>query len=218
MGFFSRRKKETSAVITESSPDAYCPHCKTKLEPHPKRKKKCPDCGKDVYVRTDLFDKQKTHYLKHEDALALDMARDLQFSEKAFASAVNKAVKGQSFGDIVWGLVEQKKQKAARKGDWRYISQLTWKQARHLYESGRPYFHLLQVAFKAELEGYLSDDVTNYVEIMSCKDDRTCNKCRSQHGKVFTVKEAIEKMPLPVKCDNDEGWCRCCYASHYRRK
>ena len=27
----------------------------------------------------------------------------------------------------------------------------------------------------------------------------------------------LEKMPIPVKCDNEEGWCRCVYTYKIER-
>jgi hypothetical protein len=208
MGLSNKVQKDTQDTST-----ATCPHCNAVLGPIPKRKTKCRDCGKEIYVRADPFDKQKTYYLKHEDALSLDMARDLQVSEKAFTEAKNKAPKGRSLGDIVWELIGQQKQEAARKNDWQTVSRTTWRQARHLYEAGREYFHVQQAAMKEQLQGALAQGVT-HVKILSSRDDRTCEKCRSQDGMIFTIEEAIEKMPLPVKCNTEEGWCRCVYTYH----
>jgi len=193
-----------------------CPNCGVVLDPAPKQKKKCPSCGNDVYVRTDPFNKQKTYYLKRDDALLLDVIRDLQISEKAFTDAKNKAPKSLSLGDIVWGLIGHEKLEAAHKNDWQSISAITWRQARYLYEVGRGYFHVQQAAMKEQLQGALAQGVT-HVEISSARDDRTCEKCRSQDGMVFTIQEALEKMPIPVKCDNEEGWCRCVYTYKIER-
>jgi hypothetical protein len=209
MGLFGKAKKDT-----QTTSSACCPHCSVNLAPVPRRKTKCPSCGKDIYVRTDPFNKQEIHYLKHEDALSLDMARDLQIGEKAFTEARNKAPKGQSLGDIVWGLTNYEKQKAARKSDWQAISNITWHQAKYLYNVGREYFHVHQAAMKEQLQGALAQGTT-HVKILSCRDDRTCEKCKTQDGTVFTIKEALEKMPLPVKCDNGE-MCRCVYT--YERR
>ena len=39
--------------------DAVCPHCSSTLEKKPIRKKKCPDCGKYIYVSTRPIDGEK---------------------------------------------------------------------------------------------------------------------------------------------------------------
>ena len=209
MGLFGKAKKDI-----QTASGACCPHCSINLEPAPKRKTKCPSCGKDIYVRTDPFNKQKIYYLRHEDALSLDMVRDLQIGEKTFTEAKNKAPKGQSLGDIVWGLINHEKQEAARNNDWQTISSMTQRQARQLYEAGREYFHVQQAAMKEELQGALAQGVTT-AKVSSSRDDRTCEKCKSQDGMVFTINEAVEKMPLPVKCDNGEMF-RCVYTYHMR--
>lgn len=209
MGLFDKLKRDTQV-----SSGTNCPHCGVNLDPVPQRKTKCRACGKDLYVRTDPFDKQKIHYLKHEDALSLDMVRDLQIGEKLFFNAKSKALSNQSLSDIVWGLVNLEKQKAASKNNWQTISSITRRQARHLYETGREYCHVEQAAMKEELQGALAQGVTT-VKVISSRDDRTCEKCKNQDGKVFTTKEAIETMPLPVRCDNGE-MCRCVYTHHMR--
>ncbi len=209
MGLFGKANKDT-----QGTSNAVCPHCNAILDPIPKRKTKCRACEKEIYVKTDPFNKQKTYYLKHEDALLLNVVRDLQISEKAFTEAKNKAPKGRSLGDIGGGLIGQQKQEAARKNDWQTVSSITWRQARHLYEAGREYFHVQQAAMKEQLQGALAQGIT-HVKISSSRDDRTCEKCKAQDGIVFTIKEAIEKMPLPVKCDNGE-MCRCVYTYEMR--
>ena len=90
MGVFGKAKKDTQDTST-----ATCPHCNAVLDPIPKRKTKCPSCGKDIYVRTDPFNKQKTYYLKQDDALSLGIIRDLNISEQAFTEGyIYKSVKG----------------------------------------------------------------------------------------------------------------------------
>ena len=53
---------------------------------------------------------------------------------------------------------------------------------------------------------------------ISTTGDRACENCKLLEGKVFSIEEALEKMPLPVKnClhklnpDAPAGWCRCLY-------
>jgi predicted RNA-binding Zn-ribbon protein involved in translation (DUF1610 family) len=207
MGLFGKGKKDV-----QTTPSAYCPHCNVNLDPAPQRKTKCPSCGKDIYVKTNPFNKLETYYLKKDDALLLNLVRNLPITEQAFNEAKNKAIRGQSLGDIIWGLINQKKINAARKGDWQTIKALTWSQARYLHDVGREYFHVQQEAVRTELQGVLAQGLT-HVKIASSKDDRTCEKCKSQDGMAFTIEEALEKMPLPVKCDSPE-MCRCVYKYH----
>ena len=194
----------------QSTSDAICPHCKVKMDSIPKHKKKCLSCGKDIYAITDPFDEQKTHCLKKDDAELLKVIKKLKISEKAFVDAKNRALKGSSVGDIVWGLIGQEKHEAARRGDWHRMSLITFEQARYLYKMGRDYFPVRQLADKEDLQSLLNmRGIHTQLTITTSKDDRVCEKCKALEGKVFTIKKAIEKMPLPVKCES--GWCRCNY-------
>ncbi len=49
------------------------------------------------------------------------------------------------------------------------------------------------------------------VEILA--SDNSCENCKSQNGKVYSIRDAIRNRPLPCKnCDNENyGFCRCCY-------
>ena len=196
----------------QSIPAANCPYCNVILIPVPKSKKKCPSCGKDIYVRTDPFNRQPL-FIGQEDALTLDIIKHLQISEDEFQEAKKKTLYNQHPKDWVWGFLNEKKQNLARKGDWQSMSRITWQQARIQYTLGKSYFHLLQEAMKEQLQGESAHGVT-HAQVIACKDDRTCKKCASLDGEIFTIKEALEKMPLPVKCDSDEGWCRCAYGYH----
>jgi hypothetical protein len=190
-----------------------CPHCNVILIPAPKSKKKCPSCGKDIYVRTDPFNRQQL-FLGQEDALSLDMIKHLQISENEFQEAKNNTRYNQHLSDCVWGFLNEEKQNLARKGDWQSMSRITREQARMQYTLGKSYFHLLQESMREELQG--QSHYVTHVQIVASRDNRTCKQCASLDGKTFTIKEALEKMLLPVKCDSDEGWCRCVYGYHVK--
>lgn len=134
---------------------ACCPYCSVTLDPAPRRKKKCPSCGNDIYVRRDPRSQQAV-LVRQEEAERLDALR----REEA------------------------------------------WKTER--------------TRLKAELRRCARDGVT-HVQIITSRDDRVCGKCKSLDGIVFTIQEAMEKMPLPAKCDDEEGWCRCVYTYEMRR-
>jgi hypothetical protein len=195
----------------QSIPAANCPYCNVILIPAPKRKKECPSCGKDIYVRTDPFNRQQL-FLGQEDALSLDIIKRLQISENEFQEAKKKTHYNQHLRDWVWGFLNEKKQNLARKGDWQSMSRITGEQARMQYTLGKSYFDLLQESVREQLQGVqVQSHYVTHVQVIACKDDRTCKKCASLDGEIFTIKEALEKMPLPVKCESAEGWCRCTY-------
>lgn len=69
---------------------------------------------------------------------------------------------------------------------------------------------------RATLLGLKKQGMVKRVKVCSSRDDRTCEKCKSLDGKVFTIDEALEKMPLPDWCNSEEGWCRCAYTYEIR--
>ena len=49
------------------------------------------------------------------------------------------------------------------------------------------------------------------VEILA--SDNSCENCKSQNGKIYSIGDAIKNKPLPCKeCNNEVyGYCRCTY-------
>ncbi|MEI7890949.1 MAG: hypothetical protein WCI36_03175 [bacterium] len=57
---------------------------------------------------------------------------------------------------------------------------------------------------------YKQSGVVSKVEILASPN--SCDHCKSQHGKIYTVEEAIKIRPLPCKgCGHEMGYCRCTY-------
>jgi hypothetical protein len=48
--------------------DAICPYCSSALEKKPSRKKKCPDCGNFIYVRTRPIDRERVLVTEEQTA------------------------------------------------------------------------------------------------------------------------------------------------------
>lgn len=54
MGLFDKLKRDK-----QLSSGTNCPHCNALLEPIPQRKKRCPSCGQQIFVRTRPSDRQR---------------------------------------------------------------------------------------------------------------------------------------------------------------
>jgi len=209
MGLFDKTQKSKQLAS-----DVNCPHCSTPLKPIPKRKKQCPSCGKDVYVRTDPFKRVKI-LVKQSDALSIDVLATLGFTEKGYRTTeeeLTRNFKGvtPSISDVVWSIITKNQLAAAKKGDWQQLKMLYWSQAKLLHDLGKDCFRLLQETAKCELHAYEAMGAKK-VEILT-PPKTTCSKCQSLNGKVFTIKEALEVMPIPVK-DCEIGLCQCIYLS-----
>jgi len=57
---------------------------------------------------------------------------------------------------------------------------------------------------------YKQSGVVSKVEILASPN--SCDHCKSQQGKIYTVEDAIKSRPLPCKgCGHEMGYCRCTY-------
>lgn len=57
---------------------------------------------------------------------------------------------------------------------------------------------------------YKKSGVVSRVEILASSS--SCEHCKSQQGKKYTVEDAIKSRPLPCKgCNHETGYCRCAY-------
>ncbi len=123
--------------------------------------------------------------------------------------------------DLVWSISNQLLDGAMKNSDWQKMKMIYWAQAMFLHESKKSCFRVLQEASKCELRNFQKSGVIEKVEIVTCKE-KSCHYCQEQNGKIFTIKEALEKMPIPhqnctykLESDAPDGWCRCCYIANF---
>jgi thioredoxin-related protein len=85
-----------------------------------------------------------------------------------------------------------------------------------LNDAGKDCFSTRQQVAKMELLTYKKSGVIDKVQILTCGKN-SCEACQQLDRKVFTIEEALEKMPIPCKeCtfilyDKTRGFCRCAY-------
>lgn len=181
--------------------DSNCPHCKATLDPMPQHKKKCPSCGKDIYVRTDPFKKVKI-LVNYADALSTDIIANMEIKEKEYRVAekelTQKFKTSPSRSDILWSIIAKLQMEAMKKEQWQQLNSLYFTQAEFLHKQGKGYSHILKIAMKCQLEHMKSMDITK-MEILAS----LCNKCASINGRKMSVEEALEVIPLPPEdCEN----------------
>ena len=118
-----------------------------------------------------------------------------------------------------WRRLSELVRVAMQAGDLQSLQSAYQQQANILFVEGRPHFHVAQEARRAELMSLLELDVAG-VKVMTSDDERVCAHCQSLDGKVFTIQEALEAMPIPgPNCtDGSEqnphgGRCRCGYVA-----
>jgi hypothetical protein len=112
--------------------------------------------------------------------------------------------------------LQQELRKAMEKQDYHAMKMIYFDQALIWYEEGAGFQKLLRESNKWELMKLKRTGVIEKVEILSA-GSRSCEACQKLEGKIFTIQEALEKMPIPHdKCTlelnpDKPGWCRCEY-------
>ena len=185
--------------ITLSSPA--CPYCGVIQEPPPARRRKCRDCGQIMHVRTDREERKKY----------------LLTAAEAERRAAKEAQLARERRNEEWRRLSELVRVAMQAGDLQSLQSAYQQQANILFVEGRPHLHVAQEAIRAQLMNLLELGIAG-VEVMTSDDERVCAHCQSLDGKVFTIQEALEAMPIPgPNCtDGNEqnphgGRCRCGY-------
>ena len=95
--------------------------------------------------------------------------------------------------------------------DWQKTKMAAFDRALAKFKRGEPHIEDLIEANRAELMALQERGTVKRVSVLTAD---SCPACMSLSGKVFTLKEALELMPLPVRScgfalGKRVGWCRC---------
>ena len=162
-----------------------CPYCGVVLDPPPQRKKKCKGCGNVIYVKKQNGGRK--HLLTEKEVKRLE----------------------REDRDKRWKELSKQVQAAMHSADWQSLSQAYLSQARILFSEGKNHHTVAREAKKCDLRRMLEIGIEK-IKISTCRDERVCPGCHSLDGKVFSVQDALEQMPIPGRhCEG--GWCRCLY-------
>jgi hypothetical protein len=134
--------------------------------------------------------------------------------ERHKAQLSRKLKQEVSDDDVTWAIFSDLLQKGMKEGEFQELSMIYYEMALFQNKRGKECFQLLQQAAKMRLNEYKQSGVKK-VQVQTVGD--SCPACRKLEGRVFTVKQALEKMPIPCKkCtfklyDDQRGFCRCHY-------
>ena len=208
-----------------------CPYCKKILEQTPKQKKRCPSCSNFIFVRTLPLTHQKV-LVTEDEAKKIDKEWDKVSSRKnAILQLSSYGISENEFdnykknfkfevsdSDVIWSLLNNLLQKNMKENNLGNLSSIYSHMALILSKAGKDCFEYSQQARKMELLRYqhLRSEIIIGVKIltMGCN---SCEACQKLDGQVFTIEEALEKMPIPCKeCTNmlfndKYPFCRCGY-------
>ncbi len=209
-----------------------CPYCGTNIEKEHKSKFKCPSCKEEIYVRTsdgkftyhtkEDFDtdrqarKEKAEINKYyrffEQSSILE---DREYLEERRLDWLKKYPYRGNYDDLTWGLAHEIIKAYFEHAKYREAGNVYAALARFQFDRKQPFSHLQYEALKMQLYDYKYSDglvgMKYTLGVMTC-GAQSCPACRELEGREFTLDEALDQMPLPVKgCTHEGGYCRCLY-------
>lgn len=212
--FGSNRLSSTKGAKNENAPgsksrDDKCPYCSAVLEKKPARKTKCPHCGNYIFVR-------KGHLLT-EDQMTIEewVNRLAEFGVTKEVFSRHRKQLSEQFGsqpsvnDIIWRVLNSL---AASTTDHSQAKLVYHEMAYLVRGEGNDPKPYLAEAAKHELLDLKKSGVISRVRVQTANDSFVCAQCRALAEKVFTVEQALNDMPIPNACENENG-CRCWYSS-----
>lgn len=138
-------------------------------------------------------------------------------SEKDFDIRKNELSKTYGFEandrDVIWSIFNELVTKIK---ELHKLKMIYFQMALFLHGEGKEFFTILQQSAKMELMQIKQEGRRKRVKI-STAGERSCEACQRLKDKIFTIDEALEKMPIPNKdCKHQSGngkpgWCRCSY-------
>jgi hypothetical protein len=219
-------QKKPPIPVENRGVTSICPYCQQDLKKVPQIKRKCPHCQKTCYVKYLPFYKQKS-VVTAEEALLVDaywaryqpirewldklIITEEDFDRK-FEELSEKTTETPSDMDVIWTLFNEL---IAKTQDYSTLKSLHYSMAIFLHKGDQDYFQCLEISAKMEL---LSMKQMGIERVQIFNDESSCRACRKLNNKIFTIDEALERMPVPVrKCTLDvfgmeKGFCRCFYA------
>ncbi len=192
----------------QADPLAQCPSCQHVLETMPKARRKCPACRAWIYLK-----RRPTE--EHRQLVTAEEAQRIEGEWQAHYKKL--VVEDRRRADQRWGDLNRQLVEAMKIGDWGSMKQLYFEQAFQLWREGKSFFRAAQESRRSELRSYEQSGISE-VDIFTCREE-SCEACRVSEGKRFTIKQALEEMPIPLAdCMSDigefgqkQGRCRCMY-------
>ncbi|WP_407356762.1 TerB N-terminal domain-containing protein [Methanolobus sp. WCC5] len=221
-GIAPEPKISPKSISVKCDLDSTCPYCNKELAKMPQRKTKCPHCCKPIHVMKHLTGDEKI-------LMTEDEARDVAFVKERLngydmADYFTKlAIMSVEWGkepkpiDVLWRIYTDQNNEAIQKGDIDTVRKIQFSMAMVLYHEGKDFIGPLREAKRMRLVKYRREGLKK-VRIVG---PASCEACSENHGKVFTIDDAINKMPIPnPECTTHirggpTGWCRCRYNAYF---
>ena len=219
-------------MATEQS-QAVCPYCGTTLQKRPERKKKCPSCSNFIFVKTlptsrekvlvtesqaEEIEKQWSALYERKKWLETFSSHGLSEADYEKEKSRLSAELGREAKDreVAWALFSKLLRSTT---NLHSLKMINYEMALFVEEESGDFRPFLEKAAEMELLNYRQSGVVKKVQILSAGIGNSCEACRKQDGKVFTIEEALRLMPIPYKdcartlLGEREGFCRCAYTA-----
>ena len=203
-----------------------CPYCGVQIIPIPTRKKKCPFCGEIVYVKRRPgqsvisvvtqqqaidFEKEWGCYNLERKYIAIfetyGVTEDIY--QKRKTEWINNNGSEVLIRDFIWSILTD----LVKLNTNKYIGlkQLYYQMTIFLAEEGKETYEIRRQGERLELIELMK--IGSKRVVILGPGDQSCDSCKQFNGKIFTIHEALEKMPIPNRdCTHDIGLCRCFYS------
>lgn len=217
MGFLSEIKKAFSKLSQSSrlekigNVDAVCPYCNVALEEKPARKKKCPNCGNFIYVRTRPIDNKKVLVtcaqidLMEEQWAIYHGTHDEYLRQKSIVEQ-EKAELTERFGgppaqnDVQWSLLNKQIIEHSRSGNWGFYRNARFEMAEILRKERKLRQALstyLEVCY-LDLNGPNNTGGINSAEILKKYPPFSANSAFLAPGVVDRIMKIIKKLQIDL--------------------
>jgi hypothetical protein len=213
-----------------------CPYCKFKFIKLPSKKSKCPNCFEYVYVRT-LPDTKEKMIVTEKEASEIDKKwEEINFKKRWHNDLFNRyggtideynyiiSKSGSPFTrDHIYTMLNSLADKNSRNNKFNIVSQIYYSMALFIYEEDKNPFELIRLSRYYELIHYKNQGMFSKVRILTCsntkkEENKACLECSKQHGLVFEINEALDRMPIPCNsCSHNKDiksypFCRCMWS------
>jgi hypothetical protein len=119
--------------------------------------------------------------------------------------------------DKKWGQFNKELEKFMKLNDFFALGTTYYKMVNFLQRENKNSDHLRKLGYEMkllfnnnELQRLKKSGVVKEVKIL-CNQKDSCEVCKKQNGKNFSIEKAVFQKPIPVEnCTNKYG-CRCCY-------
>jgi hypothetical protein len=116
-----------------------------------------------------------------------------------------------NYDDLIWSISNGLLLEYGKKNLYKEMSMLYFSMALFQRNHGKEFTYLLYEARKMELYDINANTPSEFkYKVVIIAD--LCPECLKLDSQKFTIKEALEQMPIPHKnCTYDGGWCHRCY-------